>query len=99
MILLEPNKYESFKYLSWIELQETKFFKFLAICFQIGIEKRPNIKDYWPTRAMISMSFASKHMSRNRFVEILNSLHFADNATVDQSNRLSYHYNAEQNFF
>lgn len=87
-ILEETNKYASKKYINWKILESDEFYKFIAICLHMGIERRPNIKLYWSTRKVFSESFAAKFMSRNRFIQILNGLHFADNITADKSNRL-----------
>ncbi|VDO84695.1 unnamed protein product [Haemonchus placei] len=54
----------------------------------MGLEIRSNLKDYWSTRKVFSESFAAKLISRNRFVQILNAFHFADNDASDKSNRL-----------
>ncbi|EPB72468.1 hypothetical protein ANCCEY_08435 [Ancylostoma ceylanicum] len=55
----------------------------------MGIERRPDLKDYWSSRRVFSQSFAAKYMTRNRFVQILNSLHFVDTSNADKSDRLS----------
>ncbi|XGW12575.1 hypothetical protein V3C99_013338, partial [Haemonchus contortus] len=88
LVIEESNRYGSAKYSTWSVLEEQEFHKFLAICFHMSIEKRSSLKEYWSTRVIYSGSFAARLMTRNRFIEILNSLHFADNDTSDKSNRL-----------
>uniref|UniRef100_A0A7I4Y4L2 DDE_Tnp_1_7 domain-containing protein n=1 Tax=Haemonchus contortus TaxID=6289 RepID=A0A7I4Y4L2_HAECO len=82
----ESNRYGSTKYSTWSVLEEQEFYNFLVICFHMNTEKRSSPKEYWSTR--IICSFAARLMTRNRFIEILNSLHFVDNDTSDKSNRL-----------
>ncbi|XGW19881.1 hypothetical protein V3C99_003598 [Haemonchus contortus] len=88
LVIGESNRYGSAKYSTWSVLEEQEFHKFLAICFHMSIEKRSSLKEYWSTRVIYSGSLAARLMTRNRFIEILNSLHFADNDTSDKSNRL-----------
>uniref|UniRef100_A0A7I4Y4Y7 DDE_Tnp_1_7 domain-containing protein n=1 Tax=Haemonchus contortus TaxID=6289 RepID=A0A7I4Y4Y7_HAECO len=88
LIIRETNRYGLSKYPDWTDIDEEELLKFLAICFQMELEIRSNLKDYWSTRKVFSESFAAKLISRNRFVQILNAFHFADNDAPDKSNRL-----------
>ncbi|EPB70826.1 hypothetical protein ANCCEY_10085 [Ancylostoma ceylanicum] len=75
------------KYATWDSLDGRECFNFPAMCFHMGIERRPNLKDYWSTRQVFSQSLAAEYMTR--FVQILNSLHFVDNSNADKSDRLN----------
>nr|CDJ87617.1 piggyBac transposable element-derived protein [Haemonchus contortus] len=88
LIIREMNRYGLSKYPDWTDIDEEELLKFLAICSQMGLEIRSNLEDYWNTRKVFSGSFAAKLISRNRFVQILNAFHFADNDAPDKSNRL-----------
>ncbi|KAK5966173.1 PiggyBac transposable element-derived protein 4 [Trichostrongylus colubriformis] len=88
LILTETNRYGKAKKDTFEPLDETEFWKFFAICLHMGIERRAHLKEYWSTRAVYSKSFCAQYISRARFVEILNSLHFADNEAADRTNRL-----------
>uniref|UniRef100_A0A0N4VRW7 DDE_Tnp_1_7 domain-containing protein n=1 Tax=Haemonchus placei TaxID=6290 RepID=A0A0N4VRW7_HAEPC len=78
----EENRYGSARYPTWSVLEEQEFYKFSAICFHMNIEKRSVLKEYWSTRIIYSGSFAARLMTRYRFIETLNSLHFATSNKV-----------------
>ena len=88
LVVKETNRYGASKYNKYKNITDEEFWVFLMICFHMGIEHRSNLKEYWSKRLIYSTSFAAKYMSRDRFIEILNSLHFSDNATADKNNRL-----------
>ena len=88
LILTETNRYGKAKKDTFEPLNETEFWKFLAICLHMGIERRAHLKEYWSTRVVYSKSLCAQYISRARFVEILNSLHFANNEAADKANRL-----------
>ncbi|KFM70405.1 PiggyBac transposable element-derived protein 4, partial [Stegodyphus mimosarum] len=52
---------------------------FLALVILMSIIKKPNLKMYFSTNAIFSTPFFSMAMSRNRFLEILQFLHFTSN--------------------
>ena len=54
----------------------------------MGIERRAYLKEYWWIRVVYSKSFCAQYISRARFVEIINSLHFSGNEAADKANRL-----------
>ncbi|XGW34572.1 hypothetical protein V3C99_018478 [Haemonchus contortus] len=67
----ESNCYGSAKYPTWSVLDEQEFYKFLAICFHMSIEKRSSLREYRSTRSIYSGSLAARLMTNNRFIGIL----------------------------
>ena len=52
---------------------------FLGINFLIGIHKLSKMRDYWSVDEGLGNALIQKTMTRDRFLEILQNLHFADN--------------------
>ncbi|KAK6017861.1 hypothetical protein OSTOST_16609 [Ostertagia ostertagi] len=50
LILTETNRYGSTKKDTFEPLDEIEFWKFLALCLHMGIERRAHLKEYWSTR-------------------------------------------------
>lgn len=60
-----------------------------GLILYMGLVKLPKIVDYWSTDKIIGQKFAGTVMSRNRFELILKNLHFVNNETADQSDRIN----------
>ena len=56
-----------------------ELFAFLGINILIGIHKLPKMRDYWSVEGGLGNTLIQKKMTRDRFLEILWNLHFADN--------------------
>ena len=52
---------------------------FLGTNILIGIHKLPKMRDYWSVDEELGNTFIQKAMTRDRFLEILQNLHFVDN--------------------
>ena len=52
---------------------------FLGINILMGIHKLPKMRDYWSVDEGLGNTLNQKTMTRDRFLEILQNLHFADN--------------------
>ena len=52
---------------------------FLQINILMGIHKLPKMRDYWSVDEGLGNTLIQKTMTRDRFLEILQNLHFADN--------------------
>ncbi|KAJ8301309.1 hypothetical protein KUTeg_020296 [Tegillarca granosa] len=64
---------------SWKKLTLEEFKKFLALFFNMGIKRKPQIIDYWHSHLPSqTTSWFKGIMSRNRFQNILKFLHVAD---------------------
>jgi len=51
----------------------------MGLHFLMGVKKMPEIKNYWSTDELLHCPIIGSKMSRNRFLEILRTLHFSDN--------------------
>ncbi|PNF23441.1 hypothetical protein B7P43_G09117 [Cryptotermes secundus] len=72
---LAPHSRElSYKYVASDEI-----WTYLGIVFMTGIDKRPEIEDYWSTRPLFHTPWYGQKMSLRRFQQISKFLHFADN--------------------
>ena len=60
---------------------------FLGINFVMAINKLPTIAEYWRVNNLISNDGIQNTMIRNRFCEILQNLHFADNRKDDKTDK------------
>ena len=60
---------------------------FLGVNFMMTICKLPNIKCYWHADEYIGNEGIRNVLTRTRFLEILQNLHFADNNTSDTSDK------------
>ena len=60
---------------------------FLGINYIMSITKLPNLNCYWSVDSYLSNDGVRNTMTRNRFVNILQNLHFNDNETADISDK------------
>ena len=60
---------------------------FLGINFVMAINKLPTIAEYWRVDNLIGNDGIQNTMIRNRFCEILQNLHFADNRKDDKTDK------------
>ena len=60
---------------------------FLGINYVMSINKLPTIKNYWKCGQYVGNEDIRNAMSRSRFEEILQSLHFSDKTKVDKSDK------------
>lgn len=60
---------------------------FLGINFMMSISKLPNLKSYWNVDTYIGNEGIRNSMTRDRFMKILQNIHFADNQTADKSDK------------
>ena len=51
------------------------------------ISKLPNVKCYWSVDSSLSSYGVRKATTRNRFMTILQNLHFTNNQTADKSDK------------
>lgn len=63
---------------------------FLGISMAISIHKLPSYKDYWSTNPLLSVPFVANVMTRKRYEEIKQNLHFSNNE--NQPNRTDSNY-------
>ena len=61
---------------------------FLGINFVTAINKLPTVAEYWRVDNLIGNDGIQNTMIRNRFCEILENLHFADNRKDDKTDKV-----------
>jgi hypothetical protein len=61
------------------EITSEEIWTFLGILFMTGIDKRPDIEDYWSTSPVFHTPWYGQKMTLRRFQQISKFLHFADN--------------------
>ena len=83
--LLSVMKTESERYAAQngrqFQISEEEFCAFLGINLLMGINKLSTMKSYWSDEGL-GNSLIQKAMTRARFLEILQNIHFADNHEV-----------------
>ena len=62
--------------------------KFLGLNIWMGLERRGTIASYWSTLPIYRNEVACNTISRNCFQKLLRNIHFADNETIAQGDRL-----------
>jgi hypothetical protein len=62
---------------------------FVAILLYSGYKTVPNERLYWTTDEDLSSDFISSKMSRNRYLNIKQSLHLAKNSALDKNDKFS----------
>ena len=81
--LLSIMKIESERYAAQngrqFQISEEWFCAFLGVNLLMGINKLPAMKSYWSVDEGLGNSLIQKAMTRARFLETLQNIHFADN--------------------
>jgi len=72
----------------WKAVTTEELWNFLALTLLMGIDRKPGIPDYWSNSPLFYNSTFPNTMSRNRYQIIHKFLHFADNAKIDNQDRL-----------
>ena len=99
MIAEETNKYQEFStsdaadnHLShqakWIPTNRAEIYIFLATIMLMSVTKKNKILDYWSTDPMIVTPMFGQLFSRDRFITLLKYLHFNDNSSQVDNDRL-----------
>ena len=64
---------------------------YLGFMIVMGVNRLPEIRDYWSRDEKLHNSFSASRISRDRFEEIYRYLHFTDNTTLPARNEPAYH--------
>ncbi len=64
---------------------------YLGFMLVMGVNRLPEIRDYWSRDEKLHNSFIASRISRDRFEEISRYLHFTDNTTLPARDEPSYH--------
>ena len=57
----------------------------------MGVNRLPEIRDYWAWDEKLNNTFISSRITRDRFEEITRYLHFVDNNTLPLRDEPGYH--------
>uniref|UniRef100_A0A1Y1N5A9 PiggyBac transposable element-derived protein domain-containing protein n=1 Tax=Photinus pyralis TaxID=7054 RepID=A0A1Y1N5A9_PHOPY len=88
-IVQETNRYASQNHTqNWKDIDLNDMYVFLALTMLMARNKKLAIKEYWSLNPLLSSPIFRKTMSRDRYLGILSSLHFANNE--DQSTTRLY---------
>ena len=71
------------------DLEEIK--AFLGFMVVMGVNRLPEIRDYWSTDSKLNNAFISSRITRKRFEEITRYLHFVDNTTLPLRDEPGFH--------
>ena len=90
LIVIETNRFgeQTLGHQKWKTTTDDEITKFLGIICYMGLVKYPKISDYWSKKKIYKNAVVPKIMARNRFQQLLRFIHFADNETADQQDRL-----------
>ena len=89
LIVLETNKYHQQKFGTELHVTKEEIYLVFGILILSGYVTVPNRRLFWSTRSDTrNNAVAECGMTRNRFEQIISSLHFVDNATIDTTDRL-----------
>ncbi|KAK9687045.1 Transposase IS4 [Popillia japonica] len=72
----------------WVNVNISEMYTFTALYILMGFIEKPALKDYCSTNPVIETPFFAKVCSRDRFLQILYALHFANNANLDKNDAL-----------
>ena len=86
LIVVKSNLYAQQKGRKF-QTNEQEVRGFLGINYVMSINKLPTIKSYWECGQYVRNKGIRNVMSRSRFEEILQNLHFCDNTKDDKSNK------------
>ena len=87
----KPSKHNPLKRrhdIEWKDVSSAEVKVVFGLCILMGVVQKSVIKLYWSTKAMLATPFYSEVMLRDRFLQILSNMHFANNADDDGSDRL-----------
>ncbi|KAJ8953501.1 hypothetical protein NQ318_023623 [Aromia moschata] len=88
-IIRETNRYAMQQQeKNWKDVDIGEFFIFIALSMLMTRSKKLDVKEYWSLDPLLHTPVFGKYMSRDRYLQILKNLHFANNEEADPNNRL-----------
>ena len=78
------------RYSTWTKLTVDEFCAFLGFMILMGLAHLPSLPDYWSKDPIFRYSMVADRISRDRFLEILHYIYFADNTTLPQPGSPDY---------
>lgn len=78
-IFLSESTKEQSRIGAWKDLSVEEFLVFLGVFLHMGNVRMKRLQDYWKRDPLFHCKAIASSMSRNRFLVVLRSLHFAEN--------------------
>lgn len=72
----------------WVPVNRDELYCFFGVVMLMSVVKKATLKSYWSTDPLIATPIFAEIMPRDRFLEILRSLHFNDNDEQPAGDRL-----------
>ena len=98
IIVSETNKYASLiisdggmqsnKMARWTDTTKEEMYSFFALLMLMPHVKKSRISEYWSKDELIWTDIFPKYMRRDRFLQLLRSLHFEDNKNINPDDRI-----------
>lgn len=82
----DPDKRKHQK--DWVPVNKEEFYSFLAIVMLMSVVKKATLSSYWSTDPLLATPIFATVMPRDRFLEILRSMHFNDNNKQPSGDRI-----------
>ena len=70
----------------------------LGLCILMCVVKKPVIKLYWSTKAILAKPFHSEVLPRYHFLQILSNMHFPNNSNDDGTDKIFKIWHVVSNF-
>lgn len=85
---LSKKKSKKHRLSQWVDTTLAEIKLFFGLLLWMGLVRHGSIQEYWSTSPLLQNQVASKVMARNRFQLLLSCIHFVNNNTVDNTDRL-----------
>ena len=73
---------------SWIDTTEEEMRFFFGMLLLVGVNERPQYRDYWSSDPALKCTYISSRITRNRYEQLMRCLHANDPATEDRADKL-----------
>ena len=74
----------------WYPVTKDEMKAWVSLYLNMGLVTKPNLSSYWSTDPALNSPFFPSIMSRDRFLQILRYLHFADNTQAPRADSADY---------
>ena len=74
----------------WYPVTKDEMKAWISLYLDMGLVTKPNLSSYWSTDPALSSPFFPSIMSRDRFLQILRYLHFADNTQAPRADSADF---------
>ena len=74
----------------WYPVTKDEMKAWISLYLNMGLVTKPNLSSYWSTDPALSSPFFPSIMSRDRFLQILRYLHFADNTQAPRADSADF---------